>query len=118
MSSSAFFMEAAAKMVMLFCAAAGEMATLTRAQKATRIPARRFITGRSMRVRTRWSARKSGVADFGLRPAEAPFRQSRDRRTVGRDVAIGRHYSHPRVGGKALKTSGLRLGVRQVQHAP
>src|SRR5262245_30565273 len=107
MSSSAFFIEAAAKMVMLLsCAAVGATAA-PRARQATRISARRFMTGAPCEFARAGSARKSGVGDFGLRPAEAPFRQSLRRRAVGRDVAIGRHYSHPCAGGKALKTRVL-----------
>src|SRR5689334_15649138 len=99
----------------LSCARAGTAAT-ARTSNAAKIPATRFILALHACSRAP-TARKSGVGDVGLRQAEAPFRQSLGRRTVGRDVAIGHYYSRPRGSGKALKTLGLRLGVGQVQHA-
>src|SRR4051794_4151357 len=79
MSSSAFFIEAAANTVrFLSCASAGEWIDPNRAVKAkvetAKNGARRCI-GRSMRDRGE-SARKSSVdCNHGMRQAEAPFRQ-------------------------------------------
>src|ERR1700732_1288732 len=62
MSSSAFFIEAAAKTVMvLSCADAGEWATPSRTTKAVKIPARRDMRALRACLRTEQMARATGV---------------------------------------------------------
>src|SRR6266404_4499713 len=77
MSSSAFFIEAAANTVrLLSCARADEKADPHRIMKAAKSPARRCIVALHARLRGAVRARKSGLARGGMRQAEAPFRQS------------------------------------------
>src|ERR1700732_2182016 len=86
MSSSAFFIEAAANTVrLLSCAVAGEAANPNRTVKHKKIPARRCI-GSAPGVFTALCARKSRVGWVWLRQAEAPFRQSVGL-AVRRDIA-------------------------------
>src|SRR5881394_3929909 len=77
MSSSAFFIEAAANMVrLLSCARAGEKADPHRMPRLKKSPARRRIVALRACLRAAVRARKSGVGRDGMRQAEAPFRQS------------------------------------------
>src|ERR1700709_279582 len=77
MSSSAFFMEAAANTVrLLSCACTGEKADPNRMVKPRTIPARRCIGALRAWSRHAFRARKSGVGWIGVRQAEAPFHQS------------------------------------------
>src|SRR3981081_3630052 len=106
MSSSAFFIEAAANTVrLLSCASASEWGAPNRIVRATRIPARRCI-GRSMRIRGE-RARKSGVGWTSVRRAEAPFQQSR-RLTVPQDIAGRQKQAHNE--GKGLLLRGRHGG--------
>src|SRR5260370_40055279 len=99
MSSSAFFIEAAANTVrLLSCASAGDEAAPQRIVKAKKNPARRCI----MAIRYVFAAccaRKSSVGDSGMRQAEAPFRQSGGF-TIRPDIAA-RRLPHRRGEEKA-----------------
>src|SRR5713226_4102894 len=89
MSSSAFFIEAAAKIVrLLSCASAGEKADPHRMVKPRKIPARRCMV--ALRSCSRRYARKSRVEWVWMRQAEAPFRHSRGL-TARRDIADKNH---------------------------
>src|SRR6476469_8469913 len=95
MSSSAFFIEAAANTVMvLSCAAAGEQAAPSRMTNAVKIPARRYMVAlrarlqRALRAQIRlWlnrgcdrRKRRSGDPD-GLRPAGTSLTANHSRLT-------------------------------------
>src|SRR4029450_11591251 len=86
MSSSAFFIEAAANTMRDFsCAIAGATPSRIK-QAAARIPAKRRIMALHACSRARSRARKSGGGRVEMRQAEAPFRQP-DGLTVGREIA-------------------------------
>src|SRR6202521_189647 len=77
MSSSAFFIEAAANTVrLLSCASAGDEAAAHRMAKLKKSPARRCIVALHACLRAAVRARKSGFGRGAMRQAEAPFRQS------------------------------------------
>src|SRR6266566_1538886 len=77
MSSSAFFIEAAANTVrLLSCARAGGKGDPHRMPRLKKSPARRRIVALRACLRAAVRARKSGVGRGGMRQAEAPFRQS------------------------------------------
>src|SRR6266404_5310357 len=81
MSSSAFFIEAAANTVrLLSCARAGEKADPHRMARLKKSPARRCIVAR------RCPRAQSGLGRDGKRQAEAPFRQSGGF-TIRQDIA-------------------------------
>src|ERR1043166_1773882 len=66
MSSSAFFIEAAANTVtLLSCAAAGGMAAPTRTSNATKIPERRFIDGAPCRLLRAFARANQALAISG-----------------------------------------------------
>src|SRR5436309_2931502 len=111
MSSSAFFIEAAANTMRDFsCAAAGEWAAPSRVMKAAKIPASRRIVALQACSRARFHARKSGGGWVGMRQAEAPFRQP-DGLTVDRDIAGENNIS---LTGR-VKPAGA---VRPLKHDP
>src|SRR6267154_5328721 len=86
MSSSAFFIEAAANTVrLLSCASAGEWIDPNRTVRATKNPARRGIWALHACSRRNVRANQALVGMM-MRQAEAPFRQSRGL-TVQRDIA-------------------------------
>src|SRR6478752_8574134 len=77
MSSSAFFIEAAANTVrLLSCAKTGEKAAADRTARLKKSPARRCIAALRAWLRAAVRARKSGLGRGDMRQAEAPFRQS------------------------------------------
>src|ERR1700754_1101330 len=79
MSSSAFFIDAAANTVrVLSCASADEWADPNRTVRATKNPAKRCMM--ALRACSRAiSARKSRVGLTGMRQAEAPFCEVEER---------------------------------------
>src|ERR1700685_764016 len=88
MSSSAFFIEAAANTVrLLSCAKAGDRADPHRITKAARRMARRCIVSLRAGSRPRFQrAQNQALVKCGMRQAEAPFPRSRGL-TVQRDIA-------------------------------
>src|SRR5882762_4827198 len=108
MSSSAFFIEAAANTVrLLSCASAGERADPHRIARLNKSPARRCIMALRY-VFAACCARKSGVGDGGMRQAEAPFRQSGGL-TIRPDIAA-RAYSIVKAEQRLRATGCYCLG--------
>src|SRR5438128_2451681 len=118
MSSSAFFIDAAANTVMVLSCATAGTAAAARTSKAAKIPARRYIDGAPCRRARAVAHASQASVILGLRQAEAPFRQSLS--TYSRSGCRDREATIAISAGreKSLQRCGLLLGVRHVQHAP
>src|SRR5882757_6855970 len=116
MSSSAFFIEAAANTVMvLSCAKVGEQAAPSRMMKAAKIPVIRCITSAPAILTGAQSARRNqALVGSGVRQAEAPFR-SVLRLTVDQEYRAGKLTALLRQR-KGSGPDRLLLRVRRSQH--
>src|SRR5216684_5805890 len=102
MSSSAFFIEAAANTVrLLSCARTGDEVAPHRMAKLKKSWARRCIVALRACLRAAVRARNSGLGRGGMRQAEAPFRQSGGF-TIRPDIAAS-SLQHHRGEEKALR---------------